>query len=52
MTIAEMKGHDVLVGAGWFTLESPGWIAAFHQDPGLASLIASRRGCLRDGLAA
>ena len=30
VTVAEMKGHDVLVGAGWFTLGIAWWIAAFR----------------------
>lgn len=30
VTVAEMKGHDVLVGAGWFTLGITWWIAAFR----------------------
>ncbi len=30
VTVAEMKGNDILVGAGWFTLGITWWIAAFR----------------------
>ena len=30
VTIAEMKGNSILVGAGWFTLGITWWIAAFR----------------------
>lgn len=30
VTIAEMKGNSVLVGAGWFTLGITWWIATFR----------------------
>jgi hypothetical protein len=30
VTVAEMKGHTVLVAAGWYTLGIAWWIAAFR----------------------
>ena len=30
VTVAEMKGNEILVGAGWFTLGITWWIAAFR----------------------
>ncbi len=30
VTVAEMKGNEVLVGAGWFTAGITWWIAAFR----------------------
>jgi hypothetical protein len=30
VTIAELKGNSLLVGAGWFTLGITWWIAAFR----------------------
>jgi hypothetical protein len=30
VTVAEMKGNSMLVGAGWFTLGITWWIAAFR----------------------
>lgn len=30
VTVAEMKGHDFLVGFGWLTLGVTWWIAAFR----------------------
>lgn len=30
VTVAEMKGNSILVGAGWFTLGITWWIAAFR----------------------
>jgi hypothetical protein len=30
VTVAEMKGHDVLIAAGWHTLGIAWWIAAFR----------------------
>jgi hypothetical protein len=30
VTVAEMKGHDILVAAGWYTLGIAWWIAAFR----------------------
>ena len=30
VTVAEMKGNSILVGAGWFTLGLTWWVAAFR----------------------
>jgi hypothetical protein len=30
VTVAEMKGNDILVATGWFTLGITWWIAAFR----------------------
>jgi hypothetical protein len=30
VTIAELKGNSILVGAGWFTFGITWWIAAFR----------------------
>jgi hypothetical protein len=30
VTVAEMKGNNILVGAGWFTMGITWWIAAFR----------------------
>lgn len=30
VTIAELKGNTILVGAGWFTLGIAWWVAAFR----------------------
>jgi hypothetical protein len=30
VTIAELKGNSILVGAGWFTLGITWWVAAFR----------------------
>jgi hypothetical protein len=30
VTIAELKGNSILLGAGWFTLGITWWIAAFR----------------------
>ena len=32
VTVAEMKGNDILAGAGWFTLGITWWIAAFGRN--------------------
>jgi hypothetical protein len=30
VTVAELKGDSILIGAGWFTLGITWWIAAFR----------------------